>query len=44
VAWGPGHLDLFARFADGTIRNKVWDQSTSEWWPGQTDWQDIGAP
>ena len=42
-AWGPGHLDVVARFKDGTIRNKVWDVSTGEWWPGQTEWANLGG-
>jgi hypothetical protein len=43
VTWGPGRLDLFARGSDGRIYNKVWEASRSGWWPGQTDWQDVGG-
>jgi murein DD-endopeptidase MepM/ murein hydrolase activator NlpD len=43
VAWGPGHIDLVARGKDGHVYNKVWDQSTGAWWPGQTEWADIGG-
>jgi len=42
-AWGPDHLDVFARFSDGSIRNKAWDASTAEWWPGQTEWASLGG-
>lgn len=41
VSWGPGRLDLFARFTDGKVRNKVWENGN--WWPGQTSWQDLGG-
>ena len=43
VAWGFGHLDVFMRGAKGTVRHKAWNANPGTWWPGQTDWQDLGG-
>ena len=43
TAWGPGHIDLIARFADGSVRNKAWNQSPGGWWPGQRAWANLGG-
>ena len=43
VAWGKGHLDLFARFPDGTVRSKSWDQARDGWWPNDIDWFNLGG-
>ena len=44
VSWGKNHLDLFARFADGTIRSKVWHEAGDGWWPGDLDWFPLLTP
>lgn len=44
VARGQKHIVLYARWIDGSIRSKVWNEATSEWWPGETSWHSLGKP
>jgi hypothetical protein len=43
VARRPDKIDLFIRWDDGTIRNKVWDDSRGSYWPGNEAWQNLGG-
>src|SRR6266540_1115756 len=40
VSWEPGHVDIFVRWTDGTIRNKAFNDGA--WWPGPTTWANLG--
>ena len=35
---------VYARWSDNSIRSKVWNGETQQWWPGQRDWIAIGKP
>ncbi len=43
VARRPDILDLFARWDDGTVRSKVWEEARGVYWPGPTSWLDLGG-
>jgi hypothetical protein len=40
VAWGSNRLDIFIE-DDGDLYHKAW--TGTNWWPSQTDWEDIGT-
>ncbi len=44
VMRGDGHMVVYARWVDGSVRSKVWNASTSQWWPSQTGWISLGTP
>lgn len=44
VARKENRVVLYARWSDNTIRSKVWNGETSQWWPGQTEWLLLGQP
>lgn len=43
VARRPDKIDIFIRWDDGTIRNKVWDDSRGSYWPSNETWQSLGG-
>jgi hypothetical protein len=43
VSRRAGQLDLFARWPDGSVRNKAWTSGNNTWWPGQLEWQHLGG-
>ncbi len=43
VARRPDILDVFARWDDGTVRNKVWEEARGDYWPGTTTWSNLGG-
>ncbi len=43
IARIPEKIDLFIRWNDGTIRNKVWDDWRNAWWPGNQSWFNLGG-
>ncbi len=44
VARSENRVVVYARWSDDTIRTKVWNGESGEWWPGQTSWHSLGKP
>ena len=44
VVRNKNRVIVYARWSDNSIRSKVWNAETSQWWPGQTEWLTLGKP
>lgn len=42
VSWQKGRLDMFIRNSNGAIQHKAYQEGATGWYPGLTQWEDIG--